>query len=82
MISITLRLSESLLSILKDAGNPKPGEFQVQVETGTTVRQILAVQGINPLLVPMITREGSKISPDTVLEEDAVITLYGPLAGG
>lgn len=82
MISITLRLSESLLSILKDAGNPKPEEFQIQAESGTTVRQILAVQSINPLLVPMITRENYKISPDKVLEEDAVITLYGPLAGG
>ncbi len=56
--------------------------FQIQVEPGSSVRQILASQFINPLLVPMISRDSRKIPLDTILEEDVTLTLYGPLAGG
>lgn len=82
MIFVTLRLSESLRSILEDSNNPRPEEFQIRVAPGTTVRQILASQAISVLLVPMITRNNQKILPDTVLKTDTAITLYGPLAGG
>ncbi|WP_153307629.1 hypothetical protein [Desulfospira joergensenii] len=81
-ITITLKLSESLLCILKDAGNPRPETFQIQVEPGSSIRRVLASQSINPLLVPMISRDSRKIPLDTILEEDVTLTLYGPLAGG
>ena len=86
MITITLRLSESLLCIFRDSGTPKEETIQCRAEPGITVKEILAGQGINPLLVPMVsldTKAGNKkISRDTILKKDVVLTLYGPLAGG
>jgi hypothetical protein len=82
MITITLKLSESLLSILRDMGCPKQETCRIRVETGTSVRQVLIDQGISPLLVPLIFLDNLKISMDTPLETDAVLTLHGPLAGG
>ena len=82
MITITLKLSESLLSILRDMGCPKQETCRIRVETGTSVRQVLIDEGISPLLVPLIFLDNLKISMDTSLETDAVLTLHGPLAGG
>ncbi len=86
MITITLRLSESLLCILRDAGIPREETIQCEAASGTSVMEILAGQEIHPLLVPMIalnTKAGNKkIDKGTLLEKDSVLTLYGPLAGG
>lgn len=82
MITITLNMSESLLSILRDAGRPGQQSCRIRVEKGTPVRQVLMNQGISPLLVPMIFLDNRKISVDTLLETDGVLTLHGPLAGG
>ncbi len=86
MLTITLRLSESLLSIFRDTNSPKQETCEILVASGTTIQQILVAQGISPLLVPMVgraTARGSqRIDMDTVLDADAVLTLHGPLAGG
>jgi hypothetical protein len=82
MITITLNMSESLLSILRDAGRPGQQTCRIRVKTGTSVRQVLIDQGISPLLVPMIFLDNRKVSVDTPLEADAVLSLHGPLAGG
>ncbi len=82
MITITLNMSESLLSILRDTGRPGQQTCRIRVEKGASVRQILLKQGISPLLVPMIFLDNRKISMYTPLETDAVLTLHGPLAGG
>ncbi|HKK98911.1 MAG TPA: hypothetical protein VJ943_01580 [Desulfotignum sp.] len=82
MITITLNMSESLLSILRDTGRPGQQTCRIRLETGASVRQVLLKQGISPLLVPMIFLDNRKISVDTPLETDAVLTLHGPLAGG
>jgi hypothetical protein len=88
MITITLRLSESLLSIFRDSGTPKEETKTIiyRTEKGITVKEILTDQGINPLLVPMVVLDteagNNKIDKDTLLEKDSVLTLYGPLAGG
>jgi hypothetical protein len=86
MITIRLRLSESLLSLFRDSGSPKKEILLCRTEPGITVKEILADQNINPLLVPMVSMEAGtaqkRISRDTILREDAVLTLYGPLAGG
>ena len=88
MPAITLRLSESLLCILRDAGSPRSETSRLTVAPGKTVRELLADQGINPLLVPMagFSDTGSKhqqrIDLTTRLTRDGVLTLYGPLAGG
>ncbi|MBF0201795.1 MAG: MoaD/ThiS family protein [Desulfamplus sp.] len=79
---ITLKLSQSLLSILQDAGIAHKETWPMEVENGTTVRQVLMDQRINPLLVPMIFQDNKKISLDTPIESDAVLILHGPLAGG
>jgi hypothetical protein len=82
MITITVKLSESLLSILRDAGRPGQPTCRIRVEAGTLVRQVLIDQGISPLLVPLIFLDNRKISIDTPLEADGILTLHGPLAGG
>ncbi|MFO7988427.1 MAG: hypothetical protein ACQEQ5_10365 [Thermodesulfobacteriota bacterium] len=82
MITITLKLSESLLSILRDMGCPKQETCRIRVEYGTSVRQVLIDQGISPLLVPMVFLDNRKVSVNKPLEADAVLTLHGPLAGG
>jgi hypothetical protein len=82
MITITLNMSESLLSILRDAGRPGQPTCRIRVQAGTLVRQILTGQGISPLLVPMIFLDSRKVSVDTPLEADGILTLHGPLAGG
>lgn len=90
MITITLRLSESLLCIFRDSGQPKKETVDVRVAPGTTVRDILAGQGITPLLVPMAGLSPPKargntqkrVGMDTALDSDGILTLYGPLAGG
>lgn len=81
-LNITLRLAQSLLYILGDTGNIKEEVFKVRVPPGTTIREVLQSQGINPLLVPMIVCRKKRVSSDTVLREDAVLTLHGPLSGG
>jgi hypothetical protein len=75
-------MSESLLSILRDAGRPGQPTSRIRVATGTLVRQVLINQGISPLLVPMIFLDSRKVSMETPLEADGVLTLHGPLAGG
>lgn len=82
MIQITLRLSASLLSILKDADNPKNETIFLQVEKGTTIKQILLKEKISPLLVPLISIDNKKQTVNTLVETDETITLIGPLAGG
>lgn len=82
MITITLNMSESLLSILRDAGRPGHPTRRIRVSPGTPVRQILVDQGISPLLVPLIFLDNQKISVNTPLEAEGVLTLHGPLAGG
>ena len=90
MPTITLRLSESLLCIFRDAGSPKKESCELRVAQGTTVREILADQGINPLLVPMAgwrcagddSKHQKRLEQDAVLDRDGILTLYGPLAGG
>jgi hypothetical protein len=82
MITITLTMSESLLSILRDAGRPGQPTCRIRVQAGTPVRRILIDQGISPLLVPLIFLDRHKVSLDTTLEADGVLTLHGPLAGG
>lgn len=82
MITITLNMSESLLSILRDAGRPGQPTCRIRLQAGTLVRQVLIDQGISPLLVPMIFLDNRKISVDTPLETDGILTLHGPLAGG
>ena len=82
MITITLNMSESLLSILRDAGRPGQPTRRIRVQAGTPVRRVLIGQGISPLLVPLIFLNNRKVSVDTPLEADGVLTLHGPLAGG
>jgi hypothetical protein len=82
MITITLNMSESLLSILRDAGRPGQPTRRLRVSSGTPVRQVLIDQGISPLLVPLIFLDNRKVSVDTPMEADGVLTLHGPLAGG
>ncbi|WDP91628.1 MAG: hypothetical protein HUN04_18745 [Desulfobacter sp.] len=86
MITITLRLSESLLCIFRDNGDPRPESCKIQVAEGTTVKEILAGQHISPLLVPMISfksgSENRRLETSAAITSEGVLTLYGPLAGG
>lgn len=82
MVNITLRLSESLLSILKDINNPREERYSIQVERGTTIKEILVKDGISPLLAPLVTIDNIRVDIDIPMEMDNTITLYGPMAGG
>lgn len=82
MINIKLRLAESLLCILKDVNNPKQENIALQVEKGTTIKEILLREGINPLLAPMVTIGNKKMDIHFPVEKDETITLFGPLSGG
>jgi len=82
MLTITLTLSASLLSILKDVNNAKQERYTIQVKEGTSIREILLMEGISPLLAPMVTIENQKVPLHTVLDKDETVTLFGPLAGG
>ncbi len=86
MITITLTLSESLLSIFRDSAAPRSETTQIKVDPGVTVKEILISQNINPLLVPMAsfgTDEKSKrVDMNTPINKSGTLTLYGPLAGG
>ncbi len=86
MITITLTLSESLLSIFRDSAAPRSETTQIKVDPGVTVKEILISQNIYPLLVPMAsfgTDEKSKrVDMNTPINKSGTLTLYGPLAGG
>ena len=82
MLNIKLKLSASLLCILKDVKNTKEESYTLQVKKGTTIRELLLMEGISPLLAPMVTIENQKISLHTTLDKDETVTIFGPLAGG
>lgn len=82
MINIKLKLSASLLCILRDINNAKAESYAVQVKKGTTIAQLLLMEGISPLLAPMITIENQKKDIHTPLNKDETVTVFGPLAGG
>jgi hypothetical protein len=86
MITITLCLSESLLSIFRDMGRPLEETIVIQAASGITALEVMAGQGINPLLVPMMavkTQDGTcRIDRDTAFKTDVELIFYGPLAGG
>lgn len=82
MITIELKLSASLLCILKDINKAGVETCTLQVEKGTTIRQILLMQGISPMLAPMITIDNQKVGLDAVVGADQCVTIFGPLAGG
>ena len=82
MVNVKLRLSESLLCILRDANNPKEENISLRVEKGTTIRKILSMEAIPPLLVPMISMGSERRDVHATVERDETITLIGPLAGG
>ncbi len=86
MITITVTLSESLLSIFRDSAAPRSETTQIKVDPGITVNEILIVQNINPLLVPMASfgtgEKSRRVDMDTPINKSGTLTLYGPLAGG
>lgn len=81
-MKITLRLSESLLSIYRETDNPLEEEIVVNIDKPAKLRSILSLVGINPLLAPMIIIDNKNVSLDLLIEKNETITLIGPLAGG
>ena len=82
MTNIELKLSASLLCILKDVNKPKAETYTLQVKKGTSIRELLLMEGINPLLAPMVTIDSQKVDLHTLLNKDETVTIFGPLAGG
>ncbi|SMC64962.1 hypothetical protein SAMN02746065_106107 [Desulfocicer vacuolatum DSM 3385] len=82
MINIKLKLSASLLCILKDVNNIKPEISTLKVKKGTTIRELLLMERINPLLAPMVSIGNQKVDLRTTLDKDETVTVFGPLAGG
>lgn len=82
-MQITLKLSESLLSIYKTAGIDFKETFNLKSDYPLTIREILLRAEISPMLTPMIIVNNKSCSSfNEVIVEDSTITLIGPLAGG
>lgn len=82
-MKVTLKLSESLLSIYREMEIPLEETIVFYIEKPITLLSILLKVGINPLLTPMITIDNKRItSLNYLIENDEIITLIGPLAGG
>lgn len=79
---ITLRLSESLLSIYRASEKEFDETIVLDLDGSMSIRQVLQHVGINPILTPLISIEGQTYGLDHILEDSSVITLIGPLAGG
>lgn len=82
-MKITLRLSESLLSIYREMPNPLKEVIVLDLDKSTTLHSILIKAGINPSLTPMVIINNKRVSSlNLLIENDETITLIGPLAGG
>ena len=81
-INITLRLSESLLSIYRDSGNMMGEVVTITLMGPLSVHEILEHAGISSFLTPLISVDGQICSLNHIVNHDSVITLIGPLAGG
>ncbi|WP_313163028.1 hypothetical protein [Sedimentibacter sp.] len=82
-MKVTLKLSESLLSIYKETEKPLQEIMVLNLENPSTLREILIKADINPLMAPMIIIKNQRCqSLDYLIENDETITLIGPLAGG
>ncbi|WP_312811186.1 hypothetical protein [Sedimentibacter sp.] len=82
-MKVTLKLSESLLSIYKETEKPLQEIMVLNLENPSTLREILIKADINPLMVPMIIIKNQRCkSLDYLIKNDETITLIGPLAGG
>lgn len=82
-MQITVKLSESLLSIYKTAGIDFEETFSLKSDMPLTIREILVKAEISPILTPMIIVNNKSCSSfNEVIVEDSTITLIGPLAGG
>ena len=79
---ITLKLSESLLSIYYAAGRPMAETIVMELAEPLTIAQILEQAGINQLLTPMVIIDDEVCKLTQLIEHSSVITLIGPLAGG
>jgi sulfur carrier protein ThiS len=79
---ITLKLSESLLSIYHAAGQHMAETIVMELTEPMTIAQILEQVGINPLLTPMVLVDEEMCKPTQLIEQNSAITLIGPLAGG
>lgn len=77
-MNITLHLSGGLRAVLGHL----PGKMTIHMEEPATLRHILAIAGINPLIVMQVAVGGKRGDKDQVIDHDAEITLMGPMAGG
>lgn len=82
-MQITMKMSESLLSIYKSSGKVFNETFVIESEASMTIKEIIMQAGISPMLTPMIMVNNKCCgSLNEVIVEDSTITLIGPLAGG
>ncbi len=82
-IRVTLKLTESLLSIFSDMGRPMEETMEVYLDEPATLRSIISGIGINPILVPFVRLENRRqLSLNYLVSNEETITLIGPIAGG
>lgn len=77
-LKLKLHLSGGLRAIL----NHLPPEIKMEIEGPIPLRDVLVRAGINPLLIMMLTVDGSPGEKDRIIDRDAEIELIGPVAGG
>ena len=77
-MKIILRLSGSIRLIYKELNE----EIVLSVNEPVSIRSLLQMAGMSPMVVPLVYMDGSKKDKDYIVTKDSQINVLGPLAGG
>ena len=77
-MNITVKFSNSILMIYKEIS-----ELETLVmEEPATVNDILIKLGVSPVLAPLILIDSQRVGRNHIVNNEEMITVIGPLAGG
>ena len=77
-MNITIKFSNSILLIYKDKNEVET----LVLEEPATINDILIKLGVSPVLAPMILIDKQRVGRNHIINNDEMITVIGPLAGG
>lgn len=78
-MKVTIRLSGSMRAIYPNLDE----EIVLEISEPMSIKNLLIHIGINPLVAPLVSVDQKLKNMDYVIkEEENVITVIGPLAGG
>ena len=77
-MKVTLHLSGGLRALLTNL----PEEVTIHLDEPMRLESILVLAGINPSLVAALLVNGQRVDKEEFVNEDAQVSVVGPLAGG